>query len=396
MTTASFDDPGLNTGITYENLTLFPNSGAEIEKLIPSIQSNMEQIVRNSFPYESKNSFKLISNITKGKNNNIYIYKVGNLNIVVRISKYPSFKIIGNDYISVEGRNDEEKYLYLIEAIQSKNNWENASKKGLSPHLFNYGYLEKNKFLYNYNISEKMDSDLNDYYNTGPGKDSKISGELSTTDYEIARQLVDLLYATTNDLGLICFDIKPANCMINYSNPNNIVVKLIDWDGDWCQDYSYITRNRDLNTYISILSVIVMAAHFYVYLDWNIFYTYFSQPDSYGNFVNRYQEPLKNLFCDNLIDSEGNKSKFDFFQKHYFNIMDKDDNPATCEDAFDIIFTRAHYLNRATRRQARMQGVGETRVGGRKKIKKSKKKSNKKKINKRNKNKKKRKTKSKK
>ena len=64
--------------------------------------------------------------------------------------------------------------------------------------------------------------------------------------------------------------------MINYSDPDNIVVKLIDWDGDWCQDYSYITSKSDLKDLISILSVIVMAAHFYVFLDWNIFYTYFS------------------------------------------------------------------------------------------------------------------------
>jgi hypothetical protein len=181
--------------------------------------------------------------------------------------------------------------------------------------------------------------------------------------------------------------------MINYSDPDNIVVKLIDWDGDWCQDYSYITSKSDLKDLISILSVIVMAAHFYVFLDWNIFYTYFSEPDSYGNFVKDNQVSLQNLFCDNLTDSQGNKSKFDFFQKHYFQIMDKDDNPATCEDAFNLTFTRAHYLNRARKRLATRQPVGVTRVGGRKKTKKRK--TNRKKTNRRKKNKK-RKTKSKK
>jgi hypothetical protein len=293
----------------------------------------------------------------------------------------------------VLGKNKNEKINNLNEAIQSKSNWERANSLGYTPKLYNYGYLENNGHFYNYIICEKMESDLSDYYETGPGKDSKISGELSTTDHKIARQLVDLLYATTNNLGLICFDIKPANCMINYSDPDNIVVKLIDWDGDWCQDYSYITSKSDLKDLISILSVIVMAAHFYVFLDWNIFYTYFSEPDSYGNFVKDNQVSLQNLFCDNLIDSQGNKSKFDFFQKHYFQIMDKDDNPATCEDAFNLTFTRAHYLNRARKRLATRQPVGVTRVGGRKKTKKRK--TNRKKTNRRKKNKK-RKTKSKK
>jgi hypothetical protein len=383
-----FDTEFDSKDITYENIPGMLNSGAELQKLIPSIQNDINEIVRESFPPELRKNIKLITRITKGGNNDIYIYQSGDLTIVVRLSKYASFQKEPFNHITVLGNNKNEKINNLNEAIQSKSNWERANSLGYTPKLYNYGYLENNGHFYNYIICEKMESDLSDYYETGPGKDSKSSGELSITDYKIARQLVDLLYATTNNLGLICFDIKPANCMINYSDPNNIVVKLIDWDGDWCQDYSYITSKSDLKDLISILSVIVMAAHFYVFLDWNIFYTYFSEPDSYGNFVKDNQVSLQNLFCDNLTDSQGNKSKFDFFQKHYFQIMDKDDNPATCEDAFNLTFTRAHYLNRATKRQATKQ-LGVTRVGGRKKIKKSKKrKTNRKKTNRGKKNKK--------
>jgi len=380
-------------GLTYENIPGMLNSGAELQKLIPSIQSDFDEIVRESFPPELRKNINLITQITKGGNNDIFIYQSGDLTIVVRLSKYTSFQITPFNHITVIGKNKNHKINNLNEAIQSKSNWERANSLGYTPKLYNYGYLENEGHFYNYIICEKMESDLSDYYDTGPGKDSISSGELSTTDHKIARQLVDLLYATTNNLGLICFDIKPANCMINYSDPDNIVVKLIDWDGDWCQDYSYITSKSDLKDLISILSVIVMAAHFYVFLDWNIFYTYFSEPDSYGNFVKDNQVSLQNLFCDNLIDSQGNKSKFDFFQKHYFQIMDKDDNPATCEDAFNLTFTRAHYLNRARKRLATRQPVGVTRVGGRKKTKKRK--TNRKKTNRRKKNKK-RKTKSKK
>ena len=357
-------------GLTYENIPGMLNSGAELQKLIPSIQSDFDEIVRESFPPELRKNINLITQITKGGNNDIYIYQSGDLTIVVRLSKYASFQITPFNHITVLGKNKNHKINNLNEAIQSKSNWERANSLGYTPKLYNYGYLENEGHFYNYIICEKMESDLSDYYDTGPGKDSISSGELSTTDHKIARQLVDLLYATTNNLGLICFDIKPANCMINYSDPDNIVVKLIDWDGDWCQDYSYITNNRTLKDPISILSVIIMAAHFYIFLDWNIFYTYFSNPDDYGNYVRDNKQSLKALFCDNLTDSEGNRSKFDFFQKHYFKIKDRNDKLATCEDAFDLTFERAHYLNRAAKTLPTRQPPGVTRVGGRKKIKK--------------------------
>jgi len=359
----------MNQSITYESIRDFPQSETFIRNLIPSIQSNLYEIVKESFPPELRDGIRLVKKIDKGSNNDIYIYQSGDLTIVVRLSK-ESFFSLNYNRIIVNGYDNNDKIIYLKEAIQSKSNWEHADLLGYTPKLYNYGYLEKNRKFYNYIICEKMDSDLSDYYETGPGKDSIDSGNLSPIDHEIARQLVDLLYATTNKLGIICFDIKPANCMINYSNPDNIVVKLIDWDGDWCQDYSYVTSNRELKDYISILSVMVMAAHFYVFLDWNIFYTYFSNPDAHGNYVREKHNILKSLFCDNLKDSQGNKNSFDFFQKHYFKIMDKHDNPVSCEDAFNITFSRAHFLNRAAKSQATGQhNIGITKVGGKKRNK---------------------------
>lgn len=355
-------------GLTYEHIPGEPDFGFKIQQLIPSIEDNLENIIKVSFPPELQGTIQLVKKITKGGNNDIYIYKSQDLFIVARISKYPSFRLESSNHISVLGETNIKKIEFLNQAVQSKLNWENASAKELSPHLFNYGYIKNRQYFYNYIICEKMDSDLSDYYEKGPGRDSIRMGSLTAADSQIAEQLVDLLYATTNTLGLICFDIKPANCMINYKD-GNIVVKLIDWDGDWCQDYSYITSNRTLKDSISILSVIIMAAHFYIFLDWNIFYTYFSNPDDYGNYVRDNKESLKALFCDNLTDSEGNRSRFDFFQKHYFKIKDRNDKPATCEDAFDLTFERAHYLNRAAKTLATRQPPGVTRVGGRKKIK---------------------------
>jgi len=361
------------SGITYEGIPGFINSEEHIENLIPSKVSNQNQIIRESFPPHLRENIRLVKHINKGANNEIFIYDSEGLSIVFRLSQYPLFQLNTDNIISVIGDSTENKIKHLKEAIQSKSNWERASNDGYSPHLYKYGYLEIHRQFYNYIVCEKMDSDLNDYYKTGPGKDSISTGELSEADHIIAKQLIDLLYATTNSLGLICFDIKPANCMINYSNPDNIVVKLIDWDGDWCQDYSNVTTITDYKDLISILSVMVMAAHFYIYLNWNIFYTYFLEPDEYGHYVREKHNILKSLFCNDLKDPQGKKSEFDFFQKHYFKLMDKEKKPLSCEDAFDIIFTRAHFLNKGKHRE--FSRSGHSLGGKRKKSKKRKTKS---------------------
>ena len=113
--------------ITYENIPGIPNSGSEIQKLIPSIQSNMDQIVSKSFPPKLGNNINLIEGITKGGNNDIYIYQYGDLTIVVRISKYASFKKTSSNHITVLGNSPEEKINNLNEAIQTKMNWEMAN-----------------------------------------------------------------------------------------------------------------------------------------------------------------------------------------------------------------------------------------------------------------------------
>merc|ERR1711916_354679 len=47
-------------------------------------------------------------------------------------------------------------------------------------------------------------------------------------------QLTNLFEKMSNNLAMLCNDIKPLNTVIN-SNPSNVDVKLIDFDSDYCQ-----------------------------------------------------------------------------------------------------------------------------------------------------------------
>ena len=370
--------------LIYQPIQGRSESVAEIEDLVPTKLNDINSIIQRLVPPGT--TITLVKEIGKGANNRIKIWKIGNDFIVSRIAIDPTFQLtnINSNKIRVFGDNRNAQINELERAIQSKKNWYTASEKGLAPHMYDYGYIvDENGLFYNFIISNNMDSDLQSYYKSGPGKESIASGSLQPADYEIAKQLVELLYSTTDEIGLICFDIKPANCLINYSD-GNIVVKLIDWDGDWCQDYSHLTIKRDLKKYISILSVMVMAAHFYVFLDWNIFYTYFENPDEYGNIIRDDKVILKNLFCDNIKDKNGRKSKFDFFQKHYFKMLDRNNNHLPCPEAFELTFERVHYLNREEKRKAKASKGGRKNIKSKTKKRKTKKrKTKKRKTNKR-------------
>jgi hypothetical protein len=352
--------------LIYQPIQGRSKSVAEIEDLVPTKLNDINSIIQRLVPPGT--TITLEKEIDKGANNIIKIWKIGNDFIVSRIAIDPTFQLTNSNEISVFGKNRNAQINKLKRAIQSKKNWYTASEKGLAPHMYDYGYIaDENGLFYNFIIYNNMDSDLESYYKSGPGKESKDTRSLQPADYEIAKQLVELLYSTTDEIGLICFDIKPANCLINYSD-GNIVVKLIDWDGDWCQDYSHLTIKIELKKYISILSVMVMAAHFYGFLDWNIFYTYFSNPDEYGNIIRDDKVILKNLFCYDIKDKNGRASKFDFFQRHNFEMLDAINyDYLPCPEAFELTFERVHYLNREEKAKAKAKAKASK--GGRKNIK---------------------------
>ena len=409
--------------IQYESIVGMPNSAELIHELVPKIETREDIIlfIKSIFPVGSK--YKQSSR-TSGKTNDIYIYKSkdSDLEITYRISKNPILKMTQDNKIIVLGATNTVKQQNLLEAINTKKNWEIANINDLCPHIYKTGYLEYNSYLYPYMISEKMDSDLHDYYTSGPGASNIATGKLQESDHEIAQQLISLLDDITDKLGLICFDIKPANCTINYKK-GNIVVKLIDWDGDWCEDYSHVSKITLLKDYLSILNIIVMAGHFYYYLNWNIFYTYFSTADTYGRMVDKKKEALKALFCGKLKDKNGKQSSFDFIQKHYFKIQPSPAKPrsgqpspaqpssgqpspaqpssgqpspgqpkpalvdnvgskVSCEDAFEKIFKNVHFLNKNTKAiKENIGGKKKINVKSKKPIKKHKKTSKKHKKN---------------
>jgi len=237
---------------------------------------------------------------------NKYLFYVKNPSIRNIVKINPTLL---NDY-------HREDILYKLE--QSRNNWISAAKNNLCPEIYYYGYykrLDNNvNYLYSVMISEAYDMDLNSYYNNSnnAGYTSKMTGNLSDTDIYIAQQLIDLINKISSKMFLICFDIKPANCVINI---NTNEVKLIDWDGDWCHNYKLLLNKRGPDSQtknIGLISLILMANHFYSWCRWNIFSYYFNDnmhliyPDSNSDKIGatspfilaEKEKALEHLFCE--------------------------------------------------------------------------------------------------
>jgi len=277
----------------------------------------------------------------KGSANKVYTYTgPDNSKLSLRIAIDAIYTIYSPGESADEKLNERD----ISEMKQSKYNWINASNNNLSPMLFYYGYVKEENpegiSVYLCMISQGYDMDLYTYYNAILSEyDNKSS--LTGNDKYIASQLIDLLNQSHKLLGIICFDIKPQNCVIN---KDTLEVRLIDWDGDWCQDFSTLLKNRDNVENISIISNIVMANHFYYSIDRNIFADYFNNnlDNIYGRdvLVEKYKA-LEHLFCDMP------NAQYSFFADHYFHFKYNQPPIIECKDKFAKMVERSKRINRS-------------------------------------------------
>ena len=231
-------------------------------------------------------------------------------------------------------------------------------------------------------------------------KRDKLFGANSITDYDrdIQTKLKTLLEDIAN-LNLICVDIKPENCVIQYddlwkkgtskktgqvlyrkktdlkivsSKPDfNIKIKLIDWDADYCHQ---LKIPQDQQEHIGILNNLIMANHFYTYFNFNIFCEYFLglfKPEG-GAATSTNDElikSLKYLFCEMYGDKwKGHyKEDFEFLTRHYMKLKG---DPLSCEKLFDLMVDRSTILSTDG------DPYESTTIGGKKSKKKKSKKRN--------------------
>lgn len=136
--------------------------------------------------------------------------------------------------------------------------------------MFFYGYIMQGNGIHSCIITEGYQMNLCDFY------DKIILQNTESIDLNItiANQVMKMINNLVK-LQLICGDIKPQNCVINYEKNllhqiNKVDVRMIDLDGDYCKEYDGLLLKKETdisqNKHVYFILTIIMANHFYYYL----------------------------------------------------------------------------------------------------------------------------------
>lgn len=252
---------------------------------------------------------------------------------------------------------------------RSRVNWVQSSQLNIAPKIYFYGYIRKpaeDSGLYLAVVSEGFDTDLENFYKRVYTQQNHNipTDTLTPTDLSIQRQLTYQLNMIAKKMDVVCFDIKPLNTVVSYkpdgchreSSLENPIVRLIDWDGDYCIKYtSHMNKNkefqkvttklgrhnREVKKHITeiinnrvlegYISNIIMANHFFVNFNRNIFANYFN---SIKEEIELVKPILQEYFCSimygspyDMFGSRITASIYHFFSKHYLQQRPKNQYP---------------------------------------------------------------------
>ncbi len=299
----------------------------------------------------------------RGSANFTYFFKHTDTNIkpqelVFRRTLYP-ISLNGFNVNTIEQGYQDGDIEEDDESKRTRLNWIQSSELNIAPRIYFYGYIRKpveDSGLYLSVVSEGFDSDLDYFYRKVYTRQNHNipMGYLTVTDLSIQSQLTHQLNMTAKEMDVICFDIKPLNTVISYkpdgchreSSLKKPIVRLIDWDGDYCikyashmnknKEFEKITtkigrHNRQVNKHITeminnrilegYISNIIMANHFFVNFNRNIFANYFT---SIKQEIELVKPILEEYFCSIIygnprleFGSDSTASMYHFFAKFY-------------------------------------------------------------------------------
>lgn len=209
-------------------------------------------------------------------------------------------------------KEDEESIInkFLIEQKLTISNINKSSELQISPKVKFNGYIEDEKdgrtLLYHAVKMEKYDIDLYEYI--------KKNSTYEETQKIIVEKLVDLFQKMHNDMNIVCYDLKLENIVIKLKDSNIEDIRLIDWDGNYCNNHN-IDENIDKKLLL-FMSVLIIANNFIHRTEngTNIFYDYYLENEEE---INEKEDELIKLFCNKKY-LYSYMVKFYFFKRNSF------------------------------------------------------------------------------
>ena len=145
-------------------------------------------------------------------------------------------------------KEDEESIInnFLIEQKLTISNINESSRLEITPKVSFNGYIEQEDkhgrtLLYHAVKMEKYDIDLYGYIKKKP--------KYNETQKIIQKKLVDLFQKMHKEMNIVCYDLKLENIVLKLKDSNIEDIKLIDWDGNYCNNHN-IESNKRYKTFI--------------------------------------------------------------------------------------------------------------------------------------------------
>jgi len=279
----------------------------DIEKLLknPGMKPRKNPIHRR-FVDERDDVFRKfqIKNETyyeKGNHNLVY----RNDDFVIRISRkifylenedFSCNKIDNDTYIDYDIKAEDERI--LLKAI----------KADLSPRVYYFGNIKVQENLHRFAVFEAYSYPLSKFIKYGKHRKMlEMDGYYKNMDEiydDIVYQICDLLDKTL-ELDIVYYDIKPENVVIKMNNNERLIVKLIDWDSDFCIEEKWVNEdnNRECAKYLMLLTISGFMLRYY---NCNIFYKKIEE---------LYEPTMQNTINKLLFDMD---NEFIYILVHYF------------------------------------------------------------------------------
>ena len=323
----------------------------------------------NNVVYFSSNSPYLLR-ISRKNDKSLYQFKGTSMRV-------PNVGILFVGYTlpkNYKGRSERSHTTILNTITEDEQNTLNASNKNLSPKLYYMGnMLCADGKIYRFMVMEKYDMTLADlllytfnlpdkpplkddgsYDESVPNKNKIFYDRQNGLDIQLTRLLDEII----DTLGIVCYDIKPANTVVKLITDDkgnfNYILKLIDWDSDFCKkEHFAVDKVIEIRDCIKFFNLLILANFLYLrhnqnFLSHVVRYRYDatlwnSWMEIFTDFDKQYSKHMIHYFYrDFMIDSPEAKYIRDSIKKTNLSSDDVEDIKKKCERNASFMLQNAY------------------------------------------------------
>jgi len=266
-------------------------------------------------------TFNIINKYCTEKGSHNLIYR--NDDIVVRISKkifYPG------DIDSSYNFNDRYNEIYISYNVKEEDEriLVKAMRAELSPRVYYFGNILVDGNIHRYSVVEAYDISLAKFIRFKKHiKILQVEGYYKNKEeiYEdIVNQVIKLIDRML-ELNIVYYDIKPENIVLRMNGNNQIVLKFIDWDSDFCIEEEWLDED-DNRECAKFMQIFIIAFYMYRYYNYNLFYNKITE--LYNETIerniikilieidNEFLHIILNYFYKAMCLTEDEKDNFDY------------------------------------------------------------------------------------